>query len=82
VSESTACWILEADDVVMVDDIIGKNVMFGSLVTTSSTKPSFLLWDKVYQKLGDANEEKWFLRACEAALKHFKTEFGKNELLR
>lgn len=67
---------------VMLADVIAKNVMLGSLVAMSSAKPSFLLWDKVYQKLGDPNEEKWFLRACEAALKHFKTEFGKNELLR
>ncbi|RDB20660.1 eIF-2-alpha kinase activator gcn1 [Hypsizygus marmoreus] len=62
-------------------DIISRNAVLSSIVS-SSTKPTFLLWDKVYQKLTDPVDESWFLRACDAALVYFQSEFGKNEMLR
>ncbi|KAG5642517.1 hypothetical protein DXG03_002618 [Asterophora parasitica] len=63
------------------DDVISKNATLGSIVA-SSMKTSFLLWDKVYQKIAYATDEKWLLSAWEAAFVYFKAEFGKNELLR
>ncbi|KAF8627766.1 hypothetical protein AX17_006131 [Amanita inopinata Kibby_2008] len=63
------------------DDAITGNSIIHS-ITAISVKPSFLLWDKVYQKVTDREDEKWFLRACDAALQCFKSELAKNELLR
>ncbi|KAG6815998.1 hypothetical protein H0H93_008704 [Arthromyces matolae] len=62
------------------DDAISKNAALQS-IASGSTKPSFLLWDKVYQKLTDPVDEKWLLQAWEASLIYFKTEFTKNENL-
>ncbi|KAG6915850.1 hypothetical protein DXG01_009609 [Tephrocybe rancida] len=63
------------------NDVISKNATLTS-IASGSTKPSFLLWDKVYQKTSDPIDEKWLLRAWEASLHYFKGEFGKNENLR
>ncbi|TFK45118.1 armadillo-type protein [Crucibulum laeve] len=63
------------------DDIISKNPIITS-ITTSTAKQSFLLWDKIYQKITDVEEEKWLLRASEAALHHFKADLQKNETFR
>ncbi|KAI0764358.1 ARM repeat-containing protein [Trametes elegans] len=60
------------------DDIISGNATLQS-VTAASPKPSFLLWDKVYQKLSGEDEEIWLLRATEAVLPFFKDEFLRNE---
>lgn len=56
--------------------------MTAQTVTGTSTKPSFLLWDKVYQKLTSAEDEVWLLRALNAALSALKAELKKNESLR
>jgi len=64
-----------------LDDVISRNAIIQSLLT-SSTKPSFLLWDKVYQKITDVEDENWFLRACNATLQCFKSELAKSEILR
>jgi len=45
-------------------------------------KPSFLLWDKVYQKTTDIEDEKWLLRAIDVALQFFQNELSKNEPFR
>ncbi|TFK26296.1 translational activator GCN1 [Coprinopsis marcescibilis] len=63
------------------DDLISKNPVLQAIVA-SSVKQSFLLWDKVYQKLSESEEEKWLLKAAEAGFKHFKTQIMKNEYLR
>lgn len=60
------------------DDVISQNTNLQSL-PTASPKPSFLLWDKVYQKLNGEDEENWLLRAAEAVLTHFKDEIMANE---
>ena len=60
------------------DDVISQNTNLQSL-PTASPKPSFLLWDKVYQKLNGEDEENWLLRAAEAVLTHFKDEIKANE---
>jgi hypothetical protein len=65
----------------IVDDIISRNAAINS-ITASTTKPSFLLWEKVYQKVTESEDEKWLLRACDAALSFFKSDFSKNEALR
>ena len=62
-------------------DVISKNAALMSIVS-GSTKPSFLLWDKVYQKLSDSIDENWLLQAWEASLLYYKSEFVKNENLR
>ncbi|KAG6873014.1 hypothetical protein C0995_003975 [Termitomyces sp. Mi166 len=63
------------------NDVLSKNAALTSIVS-GSTKPSFLLWDKVYQKLRDPMDETWLLQAWEASLLYFKSEFAKNENLR
>ena len=49
----------------------------------SATKPSFLLWDKVYQKISSVDEEMWlFCALCETfeklkeELKSEQTQLG------
>lgn len=66
----------------MFDHVMAKNAILSSLVAPSLTKPSFLLWDRVYQKLSESSEERWLLRSCEVVLKHFKSDFQKIDLLR
>ncbi|KAI0366693.1 ARM repeat-containing protein [Pilatotrama ljubarskyi] len=60
------------------DDVISRNATLQS-ITAASPKPSFLLWDKVYQKLSDEEEERWLLRAIEAVLPSFRDDFLRNE---
>ncbi|KAF9496394.1 ARM repeat-containing protein [Pleurotus eryngii] len=48
----------------------------------STVKPSFLLWDKVYQKASDPAEEKWLLTALSAAIPVFNKELTKFEVFR
>ncbi|KAF5354845.1 hypothetical protein D9756_005584 [Leucocoprinus leucothites] len=62
-------------------DIVSKNATITSIVT-SGAKPSFLLWDKVYQKVKEEVEERWLLRALEVALRYFQKDLKKNEVLR
>jgi hypothetical protein len=45
-------------------------------------KPSFLLWDKVFQKVVDIEAEKWLLRAIDVALQFFQSELSKNASFR
>jgi len=40
------------------------------------------VWDKVYQKLTDVEEEIWLLRAVESTAAFFNTEIEKAEQLR
>jgi Generalcontrol nonderepressible 1 (Gcn1) N-terminal len=40
------------------------------------------MWDKVYQKLTDVEEEAWLLRAVESTVAFFSTEVAKAEQLR
>jgi hypothetical protein len=65
----------------MVDSLIKGNATIQSLAS-SSTKPTFLFWDKVYHKLVNADDEMWLLRACEAALFYLETDLAENEPLR
>lgn len=65
----------------LVDDPVSRNPNLAS-ITSSTTKPSFLLWDKVYQKITESEDEMWLLRACDASLVFYQNEFAKNETLR
>ncbi|EGO00628.1 hypothetical protein SERLA73DRAFT_71629 [Serpula lacrymans var. lacrymans S7.3] len=60
------------------DDIVSRNTSAQSL-TGTPTKPSFLLWDKVYQKVNDPEDENWLLRAANVALFSLKADLSKNE---
>ncbi|RPD57344.1 ARM repeat-containing protein [Lentinus tigrinus ALCF2SS1-7] len=60
------------------DDVISHNATLQS-ISTAHPKPSFLLWDKVYQKLSGEEEETWLLRASEAVLVFSKDEVLKDE---
>lgn len=62
-------------------DVISKNATI-TAIATSSVKPSFLLWDKVYQKVTEESEEKWLLRVVEVALRHFQKDLKKSDVLR
>lgn len=63
------------------DNLISANATIQTL-NSSSPKPSFLLWDKVYQKLTDADDEVWLLRAGEVAFSYLHSELSKNNQLR
>ncbi|KAF9266994.1 ARM repeat-containing protein [Marasmius fiardii PR-910] len=63
------------------NDVVSKNAVVQS-VGASSTKPSFLVSERIYQKITDAEEERWLLRASDSALLFFKKEVQKNETLR
>lgn len=63
------------------DAAIAQNATI-SAITSGGAKQSFLLWDKVYQKITDEEEERWLLKACDAAMRYFATELGKSESLR
>ena len=64
----------------MLEDTISRNASVQAIL--SSSKPSFLVWDKVYQKLTDVEEETWLLRAAESAATFFNGEVTKVEDLR
>ena len=51
-------------------------------VLGNSTKPGFLVLEKVYNKLGTAEEETWLLRAIQATVGAFSTELEKSAVLR
>ncbi|KAF9479098.1 ARM repeat-containing protein [Pholiota conissans] len=63
------------------DAAISQNLAI-SVITTTSAKQSFLLWDKVYQKVTSEEDERWLLRAADAALQYFSHDLTKNETLR
>ena len=64
--------------IIILDDVIAGNPTLQSLCA-ASPKPSFLLWDKVYQKTTGEEDERWLLRATEAVLSFFKDEIIANE---
>lgn len=43
------------------------------------TKPSFLVWDKVYQKLSDAEDMRWLLRTADLAVPKLESELVKHQ---
>jgi hypothetical protein len=65
----------------LVDELISKNAVVQAIVASSAKQP-FLLWDKVYQKVTDPADEKWLLRAANAAFKHFHAQIAKSEGLK
>lgn len=58
------------------DDAINRNVNIQTLLN-ASPKPSFLLWDKVYQKVNYAQDELWLLHTSEKVLSYFANELSK-----
>lgn len=64
---------------IVTETVVSRNATAAILAGTA-TKPSFLLWEKVYQKLTSVEEERWLLRALRAALVVLKSE--KSEHLR
>ncbi|KAI9508386.1 ARM repeat-containing protein [Russula earlei] len=59
---------------------ISQNATVQAILSLS--KPSFLAWDKVYQKLTDFEEETWLLRALKSTVTFFNVEVAKAERLR
>ncbi|KAH9007605.1 ARM repeat-containing protein [Lactarius deliciosus] len=62
------------------EDTILRNPTVQAIV--SSLRPSFLVWDKIYQKLTGVEEETWLLRAVESMAIFFSSEVEKTEQLR
>lgn len=56
--------------------------MTADLLTGTATKPSFLIWDKVYQKLSEVEDTHWLLRAADLAVPKLESELVKNQNLR
>ncbi|KAI0060576.1 ARM repeat-containing protein [Artomyces pyxidatus] len=84
-SSLTSCFfppifLIRISVTLFLEDVISRNATVQSIA--SSSKPSFLLWDKVYQKLTSAEEEMWLLRAIESASIFYNTELTKNDHLR
>ncbi|QRV84214.1 translational activator gcn1 [Ceratobasidium sp. AG-Ba] len=65
------------------EGLASKNPVLTGIAGTS-TKPSFLLWDKVWSKVNEPIEEAWLLRAAAGALDWFEPGLSskKNEGLR
>ncbi|KDQ20094.1 hypothetical protein BOTBODRAFT_101949 [Botryobasidium botryosum FD-172 SS1] len=51
-------------------------------ITATGAKPSFLLWEKVYQKLTTADDEAWLLRAAQSTFAYATSDLEKTEALR
>ena len=66
--------------ITVLEDDIPRNTTVQAIV--SSSRPSFLVWDKVYQRLTDVEEETWLLRALESTTIFFSSEVEKAEQLR
>ncbi|KAG2121247.1 armadillo-type protein [Suillus clintonianus] len=62
-------------------DIITRNASI-EVLTGTQAKPSFLISDKIYQKLTDTEDEIWLLRAVNLSLFRLKNELAKSEQLR
>ncbi|OJA10082.1 hypothetical protein AZE42_06300 [Rhizopogon vesiculosus] len=62
-------------------DIVSRNTSI-EVLTGTQARPSFLISNKIYQKLTDAEEEMWLLRAVDLSLFRMKNELDKNEQLR
>ncbi|KAJ8595557.1 ARM repeat-containing protein [Rhizopogon salebrosus TDB-379] len=62
-------------------NIVTRNTSI-EVLTGTQAKPSFLISDKIYQKLTDAEEEIWLLRAANLSLFRMKNELDQNEQLR
>ena len=67
------------DLMLFLEDMISQNATVQAI--SSPLKPSFLVWDKVYQKLTDVEEEIWLLRAIESTATFFSAELEKFEQL-
>ena len=63
---------------IFIDDIISRSVTVELLMGTSA-KPSFLIWDKVYQKLSEAEDARWLLRATDLAVPRLESELVKHQ---
>lgn len=48
----------------------------------SNAKTFFLIWDKVYQKISNEDDEKWLVRATEPAFGVLASNMEKSALLR
>ncbi|KAJ3552008.1 hypothetical protein NM688_g4384 [Phlebia brevispora] len=58
------------------DDATNRNTNIQSLLNAGA-KPSFLLWDKVFQKVNDVQDEIWLLHAGEEVISFFAPELLK-----
>lgn len=63
------------------DSVISGNPTIQSL-SVAAPKPSFLLLDKVYQKLSDEEELTWLLRAIQITIIFLSEEMSRNTPLR
>ncbi|KAG1762385.1 armadillo-type protein [Suillus occidentalis] len=61
-------------------DIVARNTSI-EVLTGTQAKPSFIISDKIYQKLTDVEDELWLLRAANLSLFRLKNELAKNEQL-
>lgn len=68
-------------DVIILDDIASRSLNVDAL-TGTSTKPSFLIWDKVYQKLTEAEDAQWLLRAADLVVPKLEADLLKHQHLR
>lgn len=66
---------------VISDSVIFANPIIQSL-SVAAPKSSFLLLDKVYQKVSDAEELIWLLRAIQTTIPFLSEELSKNAPLR
>lgn len=60
-----------------LDDIVSRSLT-AEVLTATTTRPSFLVWDKVYQKLSEAEDTLWLLRAADLAVPTLASELAKH----
>lgn len=78
----SSSWFVPDPSLVFFCKTESKNATTVQSIVGSRQKPSFLLWDKVYQKLAGDEEQEWFLRAIRSIFPHLKKDFEKHEFLR
>lgn len=64
-----------------IDDFIASNPTLQTIHLTGS-KPSFLLWDKVYRKISAHEDETWLLHALESLIAIDEDKLTKDLTLR
>ena len=48
----------------------------------TSTKPSFLIWEEVYEKVSEVKDARWLLHATDLAVPRLESELAKHQILR
>ena len=65
---------------IFIDDSVSRSVT-ADVLMGRSTKPSFLIWEEVYQKLSEVEDARWLCRATDLAMPRLESELAKHQTL-